>query len=200
MAKTIIGSDGKQYKQKKPFFKRVWFWLFVLVVISIISVVSSSGDDENTSTAKKDSANATKTYAQGDTFKIGKVQYTINSTASKKTVGPSIIPTTAKDTFFIVNVTVKNLSDEKVMLDSSFFTLKKDQKRYEADTMASLSANQNEDGESSSAMLMENINPDVEATGNVVFDVTEALANDKNLTLEIQTGFWGTQTGDVTLK
>lgn len=200
MAKTIIGEDGKKYKMKKPFYKRIWFWFLVVVVVIIIGSVSGNGDDSTKSVQNESKKEVVKTYKVGDSFKIGKIQYKINSVEVKKEVGPSVLSTAAKDTFVVVNATVTNLSDEKIMLDSSFFKLKKGTKTYEADATASISANQQEDGSIANSMLMEDINPDVETTGNIVFDVTEQLANSADVDLEIQTGFWGTQTGLVTIK
>lgn len=200
MAKTIIGEDGKKYKMKKPFYKRVWFWILVVVAVIIISSIAGNSGDNSKTEKNNNEKEVAKTYKIGNSFKIGKIQYKINSVEVKKEVGPSILSTKAKDTFVVVNATVKNLSDEKIMLDSSFFKLKQGKKTYEADATASISANQQEDGNIANSMLMEDINPDIETTGNIVFDVTEKLANSKGLDLEIQTGFWGTQTGLVNIK
>ena len=41
MSKKIVGDDGKTYVQKKPFYKRVWFW--ILVVILVIIAFGSMG-------------------------------------------------------------------------------------------------------------------------------------------------------------
>lgn len=35
MAKKIKGKDGKVYKQHKPFYKKIWFWLLVLITVGI---------------------------------------------------------------------------------------------------------------------------------------------------------------------
>lgn len=32
MAKKIQGDDGKTYVEKKPFYKRVWFWVVVVIL------------------------------------------------------------------------------------------------------------------------------------------------------------------------
>lgn len=51
MAKKVRGEDGRMYKVKKPFYKRVWFWLLAVVVVFIaIGSQGGSDDAENTVT------------------------------------------------------------------------------------------------------------------------------------------------------
>ena len=45
MAKKVMGQDGKMYKVKKPFYKRVWFWLLAVVVV-FIAIGSQGGSDD----------------------------------------------------------------------------------------------------------------------------------------------------------
>ena len=53
MGKTIKGDDGKQYtvKEKKPFYKKVWFWILAVIVIAVAANMGKSGEKENTKTA-----------------------------------------------------------------------------------------------------------------------------------------------------
>ena len=48
MKKTVKGEDGKEYtmKEKKPFYKKVWFW--ALIVIVIIAVASQGNKKPET--------------------------------------------------------------------------------------------------------------------------------------------------------
>ena len=48
MSKKIVGDDGKTYVQNKPFYKRVWFW--ILVVILVIIAFSSMGGNSDKAT------------------------------------------------------------------------------------------------------------------------------------------------------
>ncbi len=50
-----MGQDGKMYKVKKPFYKRVWFWLLAVVVV-FIAIGSQGGSDD----AKNSVAETTK--------------------------------------------------------------------------------------------------------------------------------------------
>ncbi len=56
MAKKITDENGNTYVQKKPFYKKIWFW--VLAIIIVIGIVGSLGDssDNDTSTKKESSS------------------------------------------------------------------------------------------------------------------------------------------------
>lgn len=51
MAKKIKDQDGNVYVQKKPFYKRIWFWVLVVIVLFVgfSSTGSKSGNTTNTS-------------------------------------------------------------------------------------------------------------------------------------------------------
>ncbi|MCO7177055.1 DUF4352 domain-containing protein [Sporolactobacillus kofuensis] len=208
-------------KVKKPIFKRWWFW--VLVVIIVISIganmggndESSKGTSQKTSadnakkdtpkkeTSKKESKPAKKekkSYGIGDKIKVGDMEYTILSKKTATQVGPSALPDKANGKFIVIELSLKNNGNEKVTVDSSFFKLKRGSKTYEAAADASMSANQGEDGNIDNSFFMQDLNPDSEMKGKVVFDVAPEVANAKDLVLQVQTGSWGTQTGNVNLK
>ena len=52
MAKKIIGEDGKTYKVKKPFYKRAWFWVLVVVVAFIATGLQGGSDDSKNATSE----------------------------------------------------------------------------------------------------------------------------------------------------
>lgn len=56
MAKQIKGEDGRVYVEKKPFYKRVWFWILVVLVIFIGSAAVSGGNDSSSSSSSSSSA------------------------------------------------------------------------------------------------------------------------------------------------
>ncbi len=58
--KKITGEDGKQYtvKVKKPFYKRVWFWILVVIIaVGVGSQMGGSSDKDDKSTAKTEESN-----------------------------------------------------------------------------------------------------------------------------------------------
>ena len=127
------------------------------------------------------------------------MEYKVNSVEVAKQVGPSALPTNAKDTFLVVDLSVKNAGDKAVTVDSSFFKLKADGKTFEADSAASMSANQDENGNITNSFFMESLNPDMQQTGKIVFDIPEAQANAQNNVLQAQTGYFGTETVSIAL-
>lgn len=59
MAKRVRGEDGKMYKVKKPFYKRVWFWILVVILVAAVggSIGGNSKDkasSANTTTGSKE--------------------------------------------------------------------------------------------------------------------------------------------------
>lgn len=187
-------------KVKKPLYKKWWIW--VLAVIVVIAV-STNGEDEaktaEPNTSKEQPAKAetsvkskpvkkeVKVAGIGEVVKVGKVEFTVNSTSTAKNVGGEY-GQNAQGTYLLVNVTVKNSGNESITTDTSFFQLKAGEKTYDADSTASIYANEATD------FFLEQINPDLSATGVVVFDVSDELIANPELTLQVQTGFFGTET------
>lgn len=185
MARKIKDAEGNTYVQKKPFYKKWWFIL--LVVIILIAAFSGAGEEDNTTKSSEDTnepasneekevAEEDNSFAVGDVVTVGDLDYTVNSFETTTSVGPSIYPTEAQDTFLVVDLTVKNNGNEAVMIDTSNFKLIDGEKSFDADSSGSLSANQDAEG-NSVGFFLENLNPDVELQGKAVFDVTEAQAN-----------------------
>jgi hypothetical protein len=203
-------------KVKKPFYKKWWVW--VLAVIIIGSISTNGNDDSATSQETKEkpkSQTATttpkekkenpkkeekKAYKIGDTVPVGKMTYIVSRKEVKDQVGPSVLPTKATQKFLVIEVTLKNGGNEAVTVDSSFFKLKRGEKTYEADSAGSLSANQGEDGTITNSFFLQEVNPDSEVKGFVVFDVAPDVAAATDLQLQVQTGVFGTETEKINLQ
>lgn len=207
-------------KVKKPFYKKWWIW--AIAVIVVFAFAQGGGDAETTadastaesSPAAKDSSPADKTpakeepksepeapaYKIGDKVAVGDIEYVINDKMTTAKVGPSIAPTKASGEFVIIDVTLKNNGNEAVTVDSSFFKLQQGEKTFEADAMASMSANQGNDGGIDNSFFLQEVNPDSKITGKVAFDVSKKIASSKDLQLQVQTGIWGTETEVIGLK
>lgn len=205
MGKKELGKEGKALKKAKPFYKKVWFWVLIVLLFFGIGGALSGGENKDSATATSTSTNKEtttkeeKTYKIGDDVAVGKMEYKVNSVEVVKQVGPSVLPTNAKDTFLVVDLSVKNAGDKAVTIDSSFFKLKADGKTFEADSAASMSANQDENGNITNSFFMESLNPDMQQTGKIVFDIPEAQANAQNNVLQAQTGYFGTETVSIAL-
>jgi len=204
---------------KKPFYKKWWFWvIIIIVVIGAAAGAGGGSDDKQTAdnstkekvktttaqpkeeTKKEEPKKETeKTHKIGDTVKVGDMVYRVNKISTADQVGPSVLPTKANGKFLIVDLTLKNNGDKAVTVDSSFFKLKRGDKTYEADSEASMSANQDEDGNITNSFFLQELNPDSEMSGKVVFDVAPDVASAKDLQLQVQTGLFGTQTDVISL-
>ncbi|WP_019147686.1 DUF4352 domain-containing protein [Timonella senegalensis] len=132
----------------------------------------------------------------GDVAEVGDMTYKVTSVKTSKTVGSQYLEEKAKGTYVVVEVDVTNNSNESALISTSFFKLRSGDKTFEADDMASITANSSDDLDS---FFLEELNPDLTASGIVVFDVSEKVAKAKDNVLVAQTGFWGTQTVDILL-
>lgn len=203
-------------KVKKPLYKKWWVWILAVIIIG--SIASNVNDDSATSQETKEkpkSQTATttpkekketpkkeekKVYKIGDTVPVGKMTYIVSMKEVKDQVGPSVLPTKAIQKFLVIEVTLKNGGNEAVTVDSSFFKLKRGEKTYEADSAGSLSANQGEDGTITNSFFLQEVNPDSEVKGFVVFDVAPEVAAATDLQLQVQTGVFGTETEKISLQ
>ncbi|PTE66725.1 DUF4352 domain-containing protein [Staphylococcus devriesei] len=177
----------QQDEEKKKKHKKGWLFgcsgclvLLILIVIGISACTTSM-----TGSLSDSNSSRSKTYNLGDTVKNGDLEVTVNSVENMQSVGPSIAPTNAKDTFVVADVTVKNKGDKSLTIDSNMFKLKSDNKTFDADAQGSMSANQSDDGNIENSFFLEQVNPDSTTQGKVVFDVSENVANTKSKKLEI---------------
>jgi Domain of unknown function (DUF4352) len=202
-------------KVKKPFYKKWWVWL--LGVIIIAAAASGGGEEtEQASTEPKEETKAEqpkkeepkkeepkkeeKSFGIGQEVKVGDMVYKVNGKTAADQVGPSALPEKASGKFIVIDVTLKNNGNEAVTVDASFFKLKRGEKTYEADSAASMSANQGEDGSIENSFFLQELNPDSEITGKVVFDVAPEVAQAADLQLQVQTGVFGTETEVINLQ
>ena len=63
MKKTIKGDDGKQYtmKEKKPFYKKIWFWILAVIVIAVVANMGKGTEKENSATTTQETKTEEKT-------------------------------------------------------------------------------------------------------------------------------------------
>lgn len=137
-----------------------------------------------------------KGFKIGDVAAAGDMTYKVHSVKTASSVGTDFLAEKAKGEFVIVEIEVTNNSNDSSLVTSSFFTLKQGEKKYEANSMASLVANSDRGNDD---FLVADLNPDLTMKGVIVFDVSEKVAKAKDNVLQAQTGFWGTETVDITL-
>lgn len=188
---------SKEPKAKKPFYKKWWVWLLAIIVVGAIA---SGGGEDTPDTAGEGSTDTPKADAPakeeakiagiGEVVKVGDVEFTVNSTSTAKNVGGEW-GSNAQGTYLLVNVTVTNKGNEAITTDTSFFKLKAGEKTYEADSTASMHTDKD------LKFFLQQVNPDISNTGTVVFDVTDEVIANPELKLQVQSGFWGTETGEI---
>lgn len=175
-------------------------------IIGALGGEDTTNNDSKTSTEKQETSKPAKEDKKEDAvgigtpLEIGDAVFTLNSVELADQVGPSVLPEKATGKYVVLNVTYKNNGNEAVTIDSSFFKLQRGDKTYEADSGASMSANQGEDGSIQNSFFLQEVNPDMEISGRVVFDLAPEVAEATDLQLQVQTGFWGTETGVINLK
>jgi hypothetical protein len=206
-------------KVKKPFYKKWWVWLLAVIVVGSIATggeeesaepaatepVAQETKSESTSakpeeTKEEKKKEEPKAFGIGEEVKVGDMTYKVNGTSTATEVGPSVLPQKAKGKYLVVDVTLKNNGNEAVTVDSSFFKLKRGEKTYETDSMGSMSANQGEDGAIENSFFLQELNPDMEISGKVVFDLAPETADATDLKLQVQTGVFGTETEVINLQ
>ncbi|MDZ5711610.1 DUF4352 domain-containing protein [Jeotgalibacillus haloalkalitolerans] len=216
---------AKKDKVKKPIYKRWWF--IALAVIVVIGVIGNLGEDtevaeepeteatsadtesaaseeeatEETEAPEEEAAeeepaeeeNAEETAGIGTPLDVEGVEFTINSVSTATEVGDEFLGATAKGEYLILDVTVMNNKNEAITTDSSFFKLLANDATYEADSEASIYANTDNN------FFLEEVNPGLSNTGLVVFDAPAGL-DLSAATIQVQTGFFGTETGEISLQ
>lgn len=189
MAEEVVG------KPKKPFYKKWWFWVIAVIIVGVIA--SSGGGSGSSDSAKAPAegdkaapaAEAVKAAKIGDALKVGDLVFTVKDAAVTKELKSPL--GNKKGNWMVVTVAVRNGSKEAVTIDSSFFKLLEgDGTTYETDSdnLMYLDAEQN--------FFLEQINPKLEKTGKVLFAIPDGL---KDLKLQVQTGAFGTETGEISL-
>lgn len=184
---------------------------FALMGLSLLSVFalaacSSDGSDvksavnavsEKVDKAVTDQTETEKTeqiYGIGQVVKVGDVEYTVNSISQAASFGDEYFGEKAQGVFLSVNVTVKNNGKEALDVSDSFFKLYNGDVEYESNSSVALFANDD------SSFFLEKINPGNAITSNVVFDIPQDVANTPGIQMQVQTGFWGTETAKINLQ
>ncbi|OXM15573.1 DUF4352 domain-containing protein [Paenibacillus herberti] len=178
----------------------------LLLLVIVVSVISSNNDKPATTTENTESGTSTEAVSSpakeeveekpqlakiGEELQVGDVVFKVNKIKTTKEIKNgeyfSFSPDSEGSVYLVVNVTVSNKGKETISTDSSFFKLLKDDIEYSPTTLLGAEG----------FFLYDGINPGLAQTGNVAFEIPETL---KDYTLNVQTGFWGTEQGQITLK
>jgi len=134
-----------------------------------------------------------KTYGINDRVKVGKLTYVVNDVKIVDTLSNVLGEKKTSGQFLVIGLTILNGDKEERFVDSNMFKVNVGDTEYSADTELDLYAN--EDG---MGFFLETINPNIEKTGNIVFELPKQVKNPK---LEVSSGFgWaGGQSKEIQL-
>ena len=90
-----------------------------------------------------------------------------------------------------------NNQNEAITMSSNYFKIVDGERVFEPDSSASSYANQAQ--YDNLGFFLESINPGSSRTALVVFDVTQSVIDSNEKELQVQSGFWGTNTGIINL-
>ena len=177
----------------KKVFKSGCLGIIGLVALIVIVGMFAGGEESgNTVTDSEKRDEAASVANIGQTLQVGDVAFTVNGKSTAKNLGGEY-GVNSQGTFLVLDVTVTNKGSEAITVDSTFFKLTAGEKTYDSDGGAGVYAN------TDTEFFLQNLNPDLSANGKVVFDVTDEVISNPELLLNVQTGLFGTETGQIKL-
>lgn len=181
-------------KVKKPFYKKVWFWALVVIVIAIGGIGGSGSDDSSkdskssssssevsqveSAKSSESSSSEKATYGIGQDVAVGKLTYKVNSVTTDTNVGGQF-GVNAKGVFMIVNISITNNDTKAASISDGSLKIKSNGAEYKADSSAGIYAN-----DAGNSAAFSDLNPGTTQTTNIVFDVPQTVADDPNAKFE----------------
>lgn len=176
--------------------KRIHLFLVLLILASFALFVvgcsgeSSSSSNSSTSTQDNTAQQEEKIYKVGEEVQVGNLVYKVEKVEKTQQVGNDFLNKKANGTFLVVTITVTNKDKESRMIDTTMFKLAQGDTKYDADSEATSYSNED------NHFFLQNINPNISATGKIVFDIP---ANATGLKLLVQDKFFGTKEKTIDL-
>lgn len=175
-------------KNKKPLFKKVWFWVVIVILIAIIGSCSGGNDAQNKVTPDNNMETGIQevVYAIGDTFTTKKFDIIINSVDTKNSVGSQYFNQSPADggIYVIVNYQYKNITDTPINSFScpSIYIVDSNGVKYDSDlTATSYYATETELNDK----ILSDLNPGITVKDAKVFEISEELYNKGGFTVLI---------------
>lgn len=181
-------------KVKKPFYKKVWFWALVVIVIAIGGIGGSGSDDSSkdskssssssevsqveSAKSSESSSSEKATYGIGQDVAVGKLTYKVNSVTTDTNVGGQF-GVNAKGVFMIVNISITNNDTKGASISDGSLKIKSNGAEYKADSSAGIYAN-----DAGNSAAFSDLNPGTTQTTNIVFDVPQTVVDDPNAKFE----------------
>lgn len=107
-------------KNSKPFYKKIWFWVLVVIIIAAIGGSGSNKpklvSEDKSVVTKEEKSSKEEVFNIGDTIELGKFKITVNEV--KTTNGSDFIKPQEGNEFLYVDATVENISDKEQTVSS----------------------------------------------------------------------------------
>ena len=128
----------------------------------------------------------------GDELRVRDVIFKVNEVSTTTEINDgqfiSYKPNNDGAIFYLVNITIRNAGQESITTDTSFFELHKDKIKYSPSRIITAD---------SGFFYYEGINPGLSQTGSVTFEVPQ---KESGFVLQVQTGMFGTEKGEINLQ
>lgn len=183
----------KNNKSKKPWFKRFWVWVGIIILVGIIASALSpkempklADDSGSVDSSSADKKSEQTVFKPGDTIEFDKKKVIVAVPERKWDSGNQFIQPENGNEFVKVQVTIENNSDSEAMYNSFDWKLQ-DSKGVIKDVDGSIFTI---DGALDSGQLA----PKGTVSGFLVFQVP---ADDVGLTLRYSPSFWSEKKVEV---
>lgn len=190
MAKKVKNQNGNTYVQKKPFYKRVWFWVLAIILLfgGISAMSGGSSDSSSSSSSSKASSDPfSKVFKVGQTASYKGYQVKVNKVSYNS--GDDIDQPDSGKQYIVVNVTITNKTDDSQDYNPLDFKLNANGNSTDLDEVGDTNVdNRLESGK---------LDKGASVTGNLVGQVDP---NTSKLQLQYKPSFWNDQTVKFDLK
>ena len=187
---------------KTPIYKKVWFWILAAIIVFAVwpkgsgePAVTPSEPVQQTTTAAVDDSPATvepvkekqpeavqEVLAVGDTGTVTNYfDVTLKAAEEKTRVTYNSLVETTDEKFIVLELQVKNISTEKLQIDTDMFQL------VDADGLAySMTLDLNYMLNPNTDFIYTDVNPNISKKGFIAFEVPKDA---KDLTLMVDAGY-----------
>lgn len=195
-------------QEKKPLWKKWWFWLIVVVFVGVIGTSASQNEEpkksenptkqqvESTETDQKESdketsdkeeESTTEEFYIGDEIVMGDYVLTVDNT--KKSAGSEFDKPKKGNQFLIISVTIKNNGEEEISYNPYDFTVQNGNGQVNDITFTTVNTD--------TALDYGKLIAGGSVSGTLAFEVPK---DDKNLLLRYQPDFWSDKEIQIHLK
>lgn len=164
--------DKKQDQvEKKPFYKKWWFWLIIGIVIvgiigSIVGGTAGSSSNSGTNSGGNSSQTST-THGMNETVTVGDLEYKV--TAAYDTVKIGSLGDVTSNKYVVITLVVKNNSSSEKSLTSSSFSYYRGNNKYEPSTQAMYL-----NSSSNPFLAIEKVGAGISKTITIVYEIPSA--------------------------